>query len=89
MDYGEMISALEEYFEGKDLKHGDALKITDGIKTLLAERDAAIAEISKKCVKCKHYYVDASEYHPCEMRMNCIKNGSKHNWQWCGPQKHD
>lgn len=50
MDYDEMISALEGYFEGKDLKHGDALRIADGIKTLLAERDDS--RLTPKMVTC-------------------------------------
>ena len=54
MDYEEMISALEGYFEGKDLKRGDALKIADAMKDLIAERNAAVEELRRECYTCKH-----------------------------------
>lgn len=82
MDYQEMISALEEYFEGKNLKRGDALRIADAMKTLLAERDAAVSEIHGQCILCvnkqKCLFDD-------ETRRNCSLN-KWCNWQWRGPQ---
>lgn len=41
MDYKELIENLNGYFEGKELKRGDALKAATAIETLLAERESA------------------------------------------------
>lgn len=40
MNYNEIISSLERYFEGNDLKRGDALRIEDAIKDLIKEIDS-------------------------------------------------
>lgn len=83
MDYKEMISALEGYFNGKDLKRGDALRIADAMKTLLAERDAAIEQIRGECRLCSNV---RKCYSDDEMMRDCARN-NRRNWQWSGPQK--
>lgn len=77
MDCTEMISALEGYFEGKDLKRGDALRIADAMKTLLAEREVLISELHKvkNCTSCKFYFGDVACF-----RCNAFLS----KWQWCG-----
>ena len=42
-DAKDLAAKLCAYFEGKDLKCGDALRAAEAIATLLAERDAAVA----------------------------------------------
>lgn len=42
-DAKDLAAKLCAYFEGKDLKRGDALRAAEAIETLLAERDAAVA----------------------------------------------
>lgn len=61
----------------------------DAIKTLLAERDAAIADIFQSsdslCNVCKYFPDDFSP-----ICFNCTQiGGLNNNWQWRGPQKHD
>lgn len=85
MDYDEMISALEGYFEGKDLKHGDALKIADGIKTMMAERDALIEQVHGRCLFCANRIKCLCE-NDIEFRSYCRLNNDC-NWRWRGPQK--
>lgn len=83
MDYQEMISALEKCFEGKNLKRGDALRIADAMKTMLAERDAAVEELSKRphhstCKYGEHCdYISAITGFP-----DCY---SCDEWEWRGP----
>ena len=78
MDYKEQIYALEKYFEGGELKRGDALRISYSIKTLLAERDAAIKDLEKVCDD----NPDVCQY--CK-HMPCTDNNGKCiGWEWRG-----
>lgn len=64
-------------------------KSIDAIETLLAERDAAIADIFQSsdslCNVCKYFPDDFSP-----ICFSCTQiGGLNNNWQWRGPQKHD
>lgn len=95
MDYKEVLEQLRDI-----ILHGDEHpaeyctnrcggcdacdKAIEAIETLLAERDAAVADIPIRCYKCKYYDIPDKEP-PCG---ECIElGGSENNWQWRGPQK--
>lgn len=61
-------------------------KSIDAIETLLAERDAAIADIERDCKTCIHYKSNTRGHIPCDVMDSCIFSN---HWQWRGPQKHD
>lgn len=55
--YEELIVALNKYFEGYELKRGDALKAADAIKQLSAELEA----VKAKCEKMRPFYKVADD----------------------------
>lgn len=77
MDYKELIKALRK----KDGCHCECLEAATAIENLLAERDAAVEDLTRICEDnpdvcqyCKHM--------PCtETHGRCI------GWEWRGPQK--
>lgn len=54
MDYKELIESLNGYFEGKELKRGDALKAATAIEALLAENEVAMKALHGECRHCKY-----------------------------------
>lgn len=82
MDYKELIEKLRE----KDGCHCECVLAAAAIETLLAERDAAVAErnaavdeLRGVCKFCKHS--------PPSFRKDACYDcgGDNHNWQWRGP----
>lgn len=90
MDYKSMISARRREAINLRENRGQYTLATefeedaDAIKTLLAERDAALEELrSIGCEVCAHL-CDYSFNSPC-----CTCGDADNNWQWRGPQKQD
>lgn len=100
MDYKERIghyrNMAKRWEQGEQLLLNGELRMQDTlreaartIETLLAERDAAIADIFQSsdslCNVCKYFPDDFSP-----ICFNCTQiGGLNNNWQWRGPQKHD
>lgn len=85
MDYKELIEKLRK----KDGCHCECLQAATAIETLLAERDAAVADMRrmgcKKCDVCKRAGSKGSDESPC--RHCCHGSGFDDYFEWRGPQK--
>lgn len=92
MDYKAMISARRREAINLRENRGQYTLATEfeedanAIETLLAERDAAIADIERDCKTCIHYKSNTRGHIPCDVMDICIFSD---HWQWCGPQKYD
>lgn len=92
MDYKELIEQLKRAapFHGIWLRDR-ILDATTAIETLLAERDAAIADIENRCETCKHFVISFNGCTPdydCD-NPECRNSGENIGWEWRGPQKED
>lgn len=94
MEYNEIISKLDGYFEGKDLKRGEALKIVDTIKVLLMERNEAVEMLHGQCSACKNNvgWHNVWKCTTCKHETAGAlvpKEQCDDNWLWCGVQNKD
>lgn len=79
MDYKELVDKLRE----KDGCHCECIQAADAIETLLAERDAAVRDLTKVCED------NPDACHLCK-HLPCVdKDGNGHclGFVWRGPQK--
>lgn len=82
MDYKELIYRLRYKMVCSD----DIAEAATAIETLLAEREAVVAEMHGRCIKCKHFSVGILDY-PC---TDCrYEGGANDHWQWRGPTPPD
>lgn len=92
MNYKELIEKLRKYMRvapGGRTVHSPILDVAaDVIETLLAERDAAVADLISACESlpicaacqyCKNY--------PCSEKMNDECEDGLSQFEWKGPQK--
>lgn len=80
MDYKELIETLR----GKDGCNCECLKAADAIETLLAERDAAVEDLSKRPHPSTCKYGEHCDYiSVITGRPDCY---SCHEWEWRGPR---
>lgn len=94
MDYKEQIEELR-FLSGHvpeqmcDADGEDPLKrAADALETLLAERDAAIADIERRCETCKHFLIFFNGCTPdydCD-NSECSNSGGNIGWEWRGTQ---
>ena len=85
MDYKELIERLNAYSAEHQCHGGITAEAADAIKTLLAERDAAVEGLSyfTPCSACVHSD-DYNNGKPCEFSTDCTYG---QYWEWRGPQK--
>lgn len=91
MDYKELIKKLREQNQSltayNDLELAHCLEdAATAIETLLAERDAAVEDLTlcASCATCKYNEVSASDS-PCA-KCRKIKYKENLNWEWRGSQ---
>ena len=85
-DRSYMLPCSECAYHGQGLPHcrkavhEDALAL---IENLIAERDAAIADIPRICACCKHYV--HKKTHLCRSKTPCANiSGTNTAWEWRG-----
>lgn len=85
MDYKELIDHL------KGSKLPSSKEAARAIEFLLTERDAAIADIERRCETCKHFLISFNGCTPdydCD-NPECRDSGENIGWEWRGPKKED
>lgn len=90
MDYKKLAERLNAYSAEYQCHGGITAEAADAIETLLAERDAAVADIDRYCATCKHFLIFHNECTPdydCDNPECKNISGVNTGWQWRGPQK--
>lgn len=92
MDYKELIEKLRGVFAARPgiyLAYVCCEEAATAIETLLAERDAAVADMRrmgcKKCDVCKYAGSKGSDKSPC--KHCCHSGGFDDCFEWRGPRK--
>lgn len=86
MDYKELIEQLHNAFpvDGYELERSVFESAADAIETLLAERDAAVEDLSKRPHPSTCKYGEHCDYiSVITGRPDCY---SCHEWEWRGPR---
>lgn len=84
MDYKKLIERLNAYSAEHQCHGGITAEAADAIETLLAERNAAVADIQKNCNTCRWWH-DGGCCAPLELYGGCDFS-VRQAWEWRGPQ---